>query len=68
MCFRRMDRGQSYSVNLDYLQAFAASVGLVEVLGDGLDVLPACCRWQSFAFPPEAPEFWPFMFLLAPPD
>ncbi|WP_156408794.1 hypothetical protein [Rhizobium sp. Root708] len=46
-----------------YLQAFAASVESVLFMVEGLFVPLASRRWQSFASPPEEPEFWPFILV-----
>jgi hypothetical protein len=48
-----------------YLHALVASgLDWPPDVGEGFDVEPACCRWQSFGSPPEAPLLWPFVLVL----
>jgi hypothetical protein len=51
----------------NYLQLLAGSVAVALLFVEGLVVPPASRRAQSLASPPEAPEFWPFMFVLLLP-
>jgi hypothetical protein len=43
---------------------FTGSVAVALLLVDGFVVPPASRRAQSLASPPDAPEFWPFIFVL----